>query len=98
MYLDFVSPNLDVLDLGGHGQVSGTHVISTKVWLARLFQMVIHALQLSNEGLLLLVLVLARLAGQELYELGGEQLLASAAGQSHGWEYMRNSFLIMSAS
>ena len=71
-HLDFIGTNFDVLDLGCHGQVSGAHVISTKVWLARLLQVVIHALQLSNEGLLLFVLVLARLAGQKLDKFGGK--------------------------
>jgi len=71
-HLDFISTNFDVLDFGCHGQVSGTHIISTKVWLARLLQVVIHALQLSNEGLLLLILILARLAGQKLNKFGGK--------------------------
>ena len=71
-HLDFISTNFDVLDLGCHGQVSGTHIISTKVRLARLLQVVVHALQLSNEGLLLLVLVLAGLAGQKLDKFGGK--------------------------
>ena len=67
-----------MLNLGCHGQVSGTDIISTKKGLARLLKVVVDTLQLLVKCILLLVLVSARLAGQELNELGWEKLLASA--------------------